>query len=46
MKVNVGGVEGKEFNVNADKITDETKKQGWPIDGKNVVVSYRRLMDQ
>ena len=46
MKIKAEGVGTKEFVVDANKITEETKKQGWPIDGESVLANYHRLMDQ
>ena len=37
---------GKEFFVDAKKITDETKKHGWNISGEGVVKRYLELMNQ
>jgi hypothetical protein len=39
------GQNGKEFCVNASKISEEAKKLGWDIDGVQVVARYKELME-
>ena len=46
MKIKEGGVGTKEFVIDANNIIDESKKQGWLIDGESVLANYHRLMEQ
>jgi hypothetical protein len=45
MRLRSGGVNGKEFCVDASKISEEAKKLGWDIDGVQVVARYNELME-